>query len=36
LKFIGPNVAFTNTPGKTWGINSIAYKFKSRKVRSQK
>lgn len=36
LQFIGPDTTLTNSPGKSWGINSIAYKFKSRKVRSQK
>ena len=39
LKFIGPNVNIVgvNGPvGRQWGINSIAWKFKRRKVRSQK
>lgn len=37
LEFIGPNDATSiSYPGRYWGINSIAYKFKSRKVRSQK
>jgi hypothetical protein len=37
LQFNGPddNTA-AQYPGRYWGINSIAYKFKSRKVRSQK
>jgi hypothetical protein len=39
LKFQGPNANLTGVAGpagRQWGINSIAYKFKRRKVRSQK
>lgn len=39
LKFEGPNAHLTGIagpPGRQWGINSIAYKYKRRKVRSQK
>lgn len=39
LKFQGPNANLTGIsgpPGRQWGLNSIAYKFKRRKVRSQK
>ena len=37
LKFEGPGeVTTTSTNGRQWGLNSIAYKFKRRKVRSQK
>ena len=39
LEFIGPTDLNSNSsiyPGRYWGINSIAYKFKSRRVRSQK
>jgi len=39
LEFVGPTPTNVNTtiyPGRYWGVNSIAYKFKSRKVRSQK
>jgi hypothetical protein len=36
LEFIGPTGDLTNTPGRAWGLNSIAYKYKRRKVRSTK
>jgi hypothetical protein len=36
LQFLGPLGSTTDTEGRQWGINSIAYKFKRRKVRSQK
>ena len=39
LEFVGPTDDNSNPaiyPGRYWGINSIAYKFKSRRVRSQK
>lgn len=37
LKFQGPASATTSGfDGRQWGLNSIAYKFKRRKVRSQK
>jgi len=36
LEFIGPTGLNTGTVGRQWGLNSIAYKFKRRKVRSQK
>jgi hypothetical protein len=36
LEFVGPTGATTGTVGRQWGLNSIAYKFKRRKVRSQK
>ncbi len=37
LKFHGPSAVTTSGfAGRQWGINSIAYKFKRRKVRSQK
>jgi len=36
LEFLGPLGNTTDTPGRQWGINSIAFKFKRRKVRSQK
>ena len=34
LEFLGPTALLTDTPGRAWGINSIAFKFKRRKVRS--
>ena len=36
LEFVGPTGDLTNTTGRAWGINSIAYKFKRRKIRSNK
>jgi hypothetical protein len=36
LEFIGPTGDFTNTPGRAWGLNSIAFKYKRRKIRSNK
>ena len=39
LKFQGPNSNLTGVAGpqgRQWGLNSIAYKYKRRKVRSQK
>lgn len=33
LEFIGPDTSFTQTPGRKWGINSIAYKFKRRNIK---
>lgn len=36
LEFIGPTGDLTNTPGRAWGLNSIAFKYKRRKVRSTK
>ena len=39
LEFLGPTNLNSNSsiyPGRYWGINSIAYKFKSRRIRSQK
>jgi hypothetical protein len=36
LEFLGPLGDTTNTDGRQWGINSIAYKYKRRKIRSQK
>ena len=36
LEFLGPLGDTTDTDGRQWGINSIAYKYKRRKVRSQK
>jgi hypothetical protein len=36
LEFVGPTGLNTGTVGRQWGLNSIAYKFKRRKVRSQK
>jgi hypothetical protein len=36
LEFIGPNGTLTDTPGRAWGINSIAYKYKRRAIRSTK
>ena len=39
LKFQGPNANLTGVSGpagRQWGVNSIAYKFKRRKVRSQR
>ena len=36
LEFIGPTGLTTGTVGRQWGLNSIAYKYKRRKVRSQK
>jgi hypothetical protein len=36
LEFVGPTALTTGTVGRQWGLNSIAYKFKRRKVRSQK
>jgi len=37
LKFHGPSeVSNESLPGRQWGLNSIAYKYKRRKVRSQK
>jgi hypothetical protein len=36
LQFIGPDDStdIVNNPGRKWGLNSIAYKFKRRKIRS--
>jgi hypothetical protein len=36
LEFIGPDDSTDNlnNPGRKWGLNSIAYKFKRRKIRS--
>lgn len=34
LEFCGPTALLTDTPGRAWGLNSIAFKFKRRKVRS--
>ena len=36
LEFLGPNGTITDTPGRAWGINSIAYKYKRRAIRSTK
>lgn len=36
LEFVGPTGDLTNTPGRAWGLNSIAFKFKRRKIRSNK
>lgn len=36
LEFVGPTGDLTNTTGRAWGINSIAFKFKRRKIRSNK
>lgn len=36
LEFVGPSGDLTNTPGRAWGLNSIAFKFKRRKIRSNK
>jgi len=39
IQFLGPTDTNSNplvVPGRYWGINSIAYKFKSRQVRSSK
>lgn len=36
LEFVGPTGDLTDTPGRAWGLNSIAYKYKRRKVRSTK
>jgi hypothetical protein len=33
LEFIGPTSSETVYPGRNWGLNSIAYKYKRRKVR---
>jgi hypothetical protein len=34
LQFIGPDSTTPNTaPGRKWGLNSIAYKYKRRKIR---
>lgn len=33
LEFVGPTTAFTNTPGREWGLNSIAYKYKRRNIK---
>lgn len=34
LQFIGPDTTTPNTaPGRKWGLNSIAYKYKRRKIR---
>ena len=34
LEFLGPTALLTGTAGRAWGINSIAFKYKRRKVRS--
>ena len=34
LEFLGPTALLTDTAGRAWGINSIAFKYKRRKVRS--
>lgn len=36
LEFVGPTAALTGTPGRAWGINSIAFKYKRRQIRSNK
>lgn len=36
LEFVGPTGDLTNTPGRAWGLNSIAFKYKRRKIRSTK
>jgi len=36
LEFVGPTAALTGTPGRAWGINSIAFKYKRRNIRSNK
>ncbi len=36
LEFLGPTALLTNSAGRVWGVNSIAFKFKRRKVRSNK
>lgn len=36
LEFIGPTGDLTDTPGRAWGLNSIAFKYKRRKIRSNK
>lgn len=36
LEFVGPTGDLTNTLGRAWGINSIAFKYKRRKIRSTK
>lgn len=36
LEFIGPTGDLTNTTGRAWGLNSIAFKYKRRKIRSTK
>lgn len=36
LEFVGPTAALTNTAGRDWGINSIAFKYKRRQIRSNK
>lgn len=33
LEFVGPTDALTDTAGREWGINSIAYKFKRRNIK---
>jgi hypothetical protein len=33
LEFEGPSDQFTQEPGRKWGINSIAYKFKRRNIK---
>lgn len=35
LEFVGPSTTFTATPGRKWGINSLAYKFKRRNIKAQ-
>ena len=36
LEFVGPTAALTAQPGRVWGINSIAFKYKRRNIRSNK
>jgi len=36
LEFVGPTGDLTDTPGRAWGLNSIAFKYKRRKIRSTK
>ena len=36
LEFVGPTAELSNAPGKVWGINSIAFKYKRRQIRSNK
>jgi hypothetical protein len=33
LEFIGPSISFTDTPGRKWGLNSLAYKYKRRNIK---
>jgi hypothetical protein len=34
LEFVGPTKEISSTTGREWGLNSIAFKYKRRQIRS--